>query len=359
MKKSFILLFALCLLFVSCATKPVYITHYMVGNTEYLVQNEGEFMDPGKPYGYFNEKRQEFLGWSYENSMITDWTTQPVGEIYVQAVIKDINFIDLYVNQKPYLAISEKTLALSPKAPDNPTYESLKACGFKSDELDEDFSEGYSFKDNTLIGWAIDGTNELFEDWDKPLTKSIKLNAVYKPIVLYYVNNELWKEQYVSDFADPGAPAATDLLNGYEFEGWVNMDETGPYADWSVKPEVLRFDALLSLTTADDSALLNSERISLDRSSRSYDILGPLTVSETYQIVNGKIKTNKVGYKDILAEARRLYPSTDQVIDIVVDYETKEIDTDYSLLMTDAESTSAKRFVFRTASYTGLAIDLH
>ena len=46
MKKSLILLFALCLLFVSCATKPVYITHYMVGDTEYAVQAEGQFVEP-------------------------------------------------------------------------------------------------------------------------------------------------------------------------------------------------------------------------------------------------------------------------------------------------------------------------
>ena len=57
--------------------------------------------------------------------------------------------------------------------------------------------------------------------------------------------------------------------------------------------------------------------------------------------MNGKVKTNTVGYKDILAEARKLYPAADQVIDIVVDYETKEIDTDYSLLMTDKESDSS------------------
>lgn len=358
MKKSLILLFALCLLFVSCATKPVYITHYMVGDTEYAVQAEGQFRDPGTPSGLLNS-RQEFMGWTLDGVKITDWTMQPLGEVYVQADVKNINFIDLYVNQKPYLAISEYTLASSPKAPVAPTYEALAEKGFKKDVLDGDFSEGYSFRDNTLIGWAIDGTNELFEDWDKPLTKSIKLNAVYKPIVLYYVNNELWLEQYVSDFANPGEPAPTEILNGYDFEGWVNADETGPYADWSVKPEVLRFDALLSITTADDSALLSSEKVTLDGSPRSYDILGPLTVSETYQIVNGKVKTNTVGYKDILAEARKLYPAADQVIDIVVDYETKEIDTDYSLLMTDKESDSTKRFVFRTASYTGLAIDLH
>ncbi len=358
MKKSFILLFALCLLFVSCATKPVYITHYMVGDTEYAVQTEGQYGDPGVPTSLL-KARQEFRGWTLDGSKITDWTTQPLGDIYVYADVRNVSYIDLYVNQKPYLAISEYTLAEKPEAPANPTEADLRKVGFKTADLEGDFSEGYSFKDNTLIGWVVDGTNEFFEDWDKPLTKSIKLNAVYKPIVLYYVNNELWLEQYVSDFANPGEPAATELLNGYEFEGWVNYDENGPYEDWSVKPEVLRFDALLSLTTADDSALLNSERVRLDSSARSYDILGPLTVSETYQIVNGKIKTNKVGYKDILAEARRLYPAADQVIDIVVDYETKEIDTDYALLMTDAESTSSKRFVFRTASYTGLAIDLN
>lgn len=355
MKKSLIFLAVLSLLLVGCATKPVYITHYIVNGEEYQVQNEGQFANPGTPKEYLTD-RQEFIGWSLDGQLITDWSVQPLGDINVYAEIKNINYIDLYINGKPYKAISETELAKMKAAPAIPTSEEISRM-FKKDEL-ENFSEGYSFKDNTFIGWTVNGTNEFFEDWDKPLTKSIKLNAIYKPIVFYYVNNTLWKQQYVSEFANPGAPEDTELYNGYEFAGWVNYDDYGPYENWNEKPEILRFDALLSLTST-DSAILNSSSIELDSRTREYSVLGPVTISDTCQIVNGKIKTTGVGYKDILAEAKKLYPATDKVIDIIVDYETKELDVDYSALQNGIVSKpSAKRFVYQTASYTGLAIDI-
>ena len=96
----------------------------------------------------------------------------------------------------------------------------------------------------------------------------------------------------------------------------------------------------------------------LSLADRSIDILGPVTVEETYEIVDGKIEVGGIGYKDILKAAIDLYPEADQVINIITDYETVE----YTI---DAENSGAEfpegetTVTFEVASYTGIAININ
>ena len=101
---------------------------------------------------------------------------------------------------------------------------------------------------------------------------------------------------------------------------------------------------LTSVTVASGMESANeSLRLNLAKNTQ---VLGPITVEETYEIIDGEVRIGGIGYKDILASAIAAYPATDQVVDIVTDYETHTAESDYGTI------------TFQTASYTGIAIDI-
>ena len=99
---------------------------------------------------------------------------------------------------------------------------------------------------------------------------------------------------------------------------------------------------LISTTVASGMDSANEQlRLNLAKNTQ---VLGPITVEETYEIVGDQVRIGGIGYKDILAAAIEAYPDADQVVDIITDYETQTADSDYGTL------------TFQTASYTGIAI---
>ena len=130
-----------------------------------------------------------------------------------------------------------------------------------------------------------------------------------------------------------------------------------PDGDWSKAPEAKRFDAVLSKSTVTSGVGLEENKVSLNL-ERDFEVLGPVTIEERYEIVDGKVKIGGLGYKDLLNAAIDLYPETDMVIDIITDYEN----IDYTIDAKGDEGSTfpegEKTLSFEIASYTGLAIDI-
>lgn len=195
-------------------------------------------------------------------------------------------------------------------------------------------------------GWYEEGSNTPTVDWTTHSNEPTRYNARFIELIRYYVNGNVWKTQKINDFKYPGEPAVKEIARGYEFEGWVPVNDYVPYEDWDTVPSgVRRFDALFSQTLLNSGIDDVDTKINLN-TEKDFTVLGPVSVEETYEVVGDEVKVGGVSYKDILDAAIELYPDTDQVINIVIDYDKQELSTDLAVLN------------FETACYTGLAIDI-
>lgn len=231
---------------------------------------------------------------------------------------------------------------------------------------------GSNSRTQVFDGWVLSGDSDVYTDWSVQPEGNTRFDAKYTTVeyVDYYVDGVLWLEQVKDDFADPGAPDSRYLPRGLEFNGWVASDSYDVNTDWTTAPSVGRFDALLTRNTTISAIGDVTEKINL-KLDKSFDVLGPVSVEETYEIVDGRIKIGGKIYKDILDAAIALYPETDQVIDIVTEYKTVELGKDFvknesgSALTSDRTFTDASivergtSLIFRTAVYTGLAININ
>ena len=77
------------------------------------------------------------------------------------------------------------------------------------------------------------------------------------------------------------------------------------------------FVLLSSCSTSYEEAGLTGEVVAKD-----YEVLGPVYVSGSNHNILGIIGWGGIGYNDLLAEARKLYPETDAVINVTKDVKT-------------------------------------
>ena len=215
-----------------------------------------------------------------------------------------------------------------------------------------------------FIGWAQDGSDEIVTDWTVPDNKTHRYDAVLEDNVCFYLNGRLWKAIPVSEFADPGEPEEKLIPRGYEFLGWLAEPDYQIFTDWENLPEnVLRFDALLVETSVQSDIGAHNVKLNFNP-YRQIEVLGPVFISETYEIVDGSVKIGGIGYNDMMKAAVEKYPEADQVIDIVVDYTTERYTIQYDSSgniideLSQKYPASVKDVYIRTASYTGLAINI-
>ena len=313
-----ILVFATIVLFTSCSTAK---SEYFVNDTPYITQGAGEFKEPRTPKLAENEILE---GWVLEGTdyLYQDWAHQPEGLSRFDAQITVLDYINFMVEDKVFDTQLE-TEFHDPGTPEMPDY----------------LPETAEF-----VGWIAEGSDEINENWSTPT--ALVYNADFVDYATFYVNGVEWKKVDIEEFGNPGEPAGKDVPRGYEFVGWILETDYLPYEDWDVVPEnARRFDALLLQTTI-QSGIESSNQILRLNLSRNIDVLGPVTISETYEIIDCKVKIGGIGYKDLLAAAIELYPETDQVINIITDYETHEYVSELSTI------------TFQTKSYTGIAIDI-
>lgn len=335
MKKTvmiFSVIVSVFLLLTSCTT---FRSNYYVDGQYYETQEKGHF---GRPADPSLPQDRVLEGWSIAGSdtLFEDWGNQPEGEVRFDAVIKDIPYISFYTGDTLFASMPE-TMFKDPGAPKP------------------------SVEHTVFLGWKAEGASddELVTDWSAPAEDVYRYDAVFAGTVRFYVNGELWASVLDNDsFVYPGEPKERQIPRGYEFLGWVSEDDYRVYeGSWDKAPEAKRFDALLVRSEVDAANGFENQTLSLDL-DRSIDILGPVTVEETYEIVDGKIEVGGIGYKDILKAAIDLYPEADQVINIITDYETVE----YTI---DAENSGAEfpegetTVTFEVASYTGIAININ
>lgn len=297
-------------------------SEYFVDDKPYLVQEKGEFAQPIDP---ITDRTHSFDGWQVDGQLYNDWTTQPKGVVRFDAVISKIPSYQFYLKDNLWKDILS-TEYHDPGTPDTPETLSGKEI---------------------FVGWAPRGTTTIIEDISVAPVGIYEFDAIFDYLIWYYVEGEAWAFQKSADFGCPGDPTGKDIPRGYEFKGWVPITDYKPYKEWDVLPkDVRRFDALLSRETI-NSVLGKKDEIIVLNPLKDFDVLGPVSVEETYEIVNGKVRIGGIGYKEMLDRALELYPEADQVIDIITDYRTIEYDTDSTHL------------VFQTAVYTGLAIDIN
>lgn len=302
--------------------------NFYAGDELVATQLETEFYNPGKP-GYVPSALEEFAGWAPEGitEIITDWTVVPEADAIV-AVYKPL--VKFYVGDQLVGAVSDSVFNLGYAGPT-----------FNTDTPDT--LNGTS----VFTGWLPAGGAEVVTDWTTA-PMSDRLDATYVDLVNYYIDGELWLTQTVDEFAEPDTPEGRDIPRGYTFQGWAHSSQYDvPTTDWSVLPEgERRFDAILSQGTITSAISDTGVKIEL-MNKKNFTVLGPVSVSETYEIVDGSVEIGGVGYNDIISQATRLYRGADQVIDIVVDYQNQSVKVD------------DQTFVFQTAVYTGLAIDIN
>lgn len=312
------ILLASVLLLSSCTT---FRSEYYVEGEPYLVQEKGQFAKPADPILAENEVLD---GWTLEGTegLYTDWDQQPKGVTRFDAQISKL--IGYYVGDK--LLITQTVADF--EDPGNPITTATRDGKVR------------------FIGWYPEDSDEPVTDWTEPVEGVYRYDARFVELVYYYVDDEVWLIQRIDEFGNPGDPFGKDVPRGYEFKGWVPVNDYEPYDDWAYVPEgVRRFDALFSQTLQDSGLDSSNSMIHLNL-EKDFVVLGPVSVEETYEVVGDEVKVGGVSYKDIIDAALVLYPETDQVINIVVDHKNQELKTDLATLN------------FETASYTGLAIDI-
>lgn len=333
-KLALALLLIVALVFTSCST---FRADYYVEGEFYTTQESGAFAEPSSPM--LNED-QVFDGWvlAGTDEPYTAWDEQPKGEVRFDAAITNLEYINYYVDGRLYATQLETEFA-------DPGVPALPA-------------------EKSFIGWASEGSDEIVNDWTAPAEGVYTYNAVLEDNVCFYLNGELWKAIPAAEFANPGKPADKLIPRGYEFAGWVAEPDYQVYSDWSNLPEgVLRFDALLIKTTVESNIGAHNVQLNFNP-YRQVEVLGPVFIDETYEIVDGSVKIGGIGYNDMMKAAVEKYPEADQVIDIVVDYTTERYTIQYDANGnvveegSDAYPVSVKDIYIRTASYTGLAIDI-
>ena len=321
--KSAILISLLILLLSSCST---FKTNYSVEGSYYLSQEKGHFGRPADPVLSDNPV---FEGWRMAGSdeAYTNWDEQPKGDVRFDAIISELKHIEFYVNGKLWKSVLENEFA-------NPG-------------IPESGESGVYF-----IGWKAHGDkkSELVSDWSKPRERVYRYDAVFISTVRFYLDGKLWASVRAdSAFKYPGEPDESEIPRGYSFVGWVSENDYKIYdGGWSKAPKAKRFDAVLAKNTMNPAIGFSNDKVQLNL-EKDFTVLGPVTVEEKYEIIDGDVKIGGIGYKDILEKAIETYPETDQVINIITDYETIE----YSL---SAEGKDT--ILFQVASYTGLAVDI-
>ncbi len=315
-----IALFFLLSIFIltSCTTIR---SEYFVDDKPYLVQEKGEFAQPIDP---ITDRTHSFDGWEVDGQLYNDWATQPKGVVRFDAVISKIPNYQFYVKDNLWKDI------LLTEYHDPGTPETIESLLGKE----------------IFVGWAPRGTTSIIDNMLEAPVGLYEFDAIFDDLIWYYVDGEAWAFQKSADFGYPGEPKGKDLQRGYEFKGWVPITDYEPYDEWDVLPkDARRFDALLARETVDSGLAGISDKLSLNL-KKDFNVLGPVSVEETYEIVNGKVRIGGIGYKEMMDRALELYPESDQVIDIIIDYKTVEYDT---------EST---HIIFQTAVYNGLAIEI-
>ena len=316
----------------SCTT---FKTNYYVDGSYYMSQEAGHF---GRPADPVLGENQVFEGWRMagDEEEYTAWDTQPKGEVRFDAIISEVKHIDFYVNGKLWKSVLENEFA-------NPG-------------IPESGQEGVYF-----VGWRAHGKTKgnVVTDWTRNEEGVSRYDAVFVSTVRFYLDGRLWASVRAdSAFKYPGEPEGKEIPRGYEFVGWVAEDDYKIYdGNWSKAPEAKRFDAVLSKSMVTSGVGLEENKVSLNL-ERDFEVLGPVTIEERYEIVDGKVKIGGLGYKDLLNAAIDIYPETDMVIDIITDYEN----IDYTIDAKGEEGSTfpegEKTLTFEIASYTGLAIDI-
>ena len=298
-------------------------TTYYVGNDVYCVQEEGFFTRPGNPQVRAD---QEFMGWALAGSdeLYRDWNVQPVGETVMEAVIEDYATIRFYVGGNEWKSMLDKDF-VDPGVPVTTATRDQRSL---------------------FIGWYAEGSDEPVTDWSQRDPEVTRYDARFVDLVHFYLNGQIWKTVRLDEFGYPGDLVGKDIPRGYEFLGWVPVNDYAPYEDWSTCPDgVRRFDALLSTMSLEDSIASHNPTVELNL-YKDIKVLGPVTVEERYEVVDGVVKVGGIGYNDMIEAAIAKYPETDKVIDIVFD---KEMQTYQTVLDT---------IQFETKVATGLAIDI-
>lgn len=314
------ILLASVLLLSSCTT---FRSEYFVEGEPYLVQERGQFEKPADPILAEDEVLD---GWKLEGTegLYTDWDQQPEGISRFDAQISKIDSIDFYVGGTLWKSQLISEFA-NPGTPITAATRDGRAV---------------------FIGWYPEGGTAPVTDWTAPADGVLRYDARFSELIYYYLDGKVWITQRMEDFKYPGEPGTKEIPRGYEFAGWVPVNDYAPYDDWSNVPKgVRRFDALLSQTLFDSGIGSANAMVNLNL-SKDFTVLGPVSVEQTYEVVDNEVKIGGVGYKDMLDAAIDLYPDTDLVINIVVDHRNQELSTDIATLD------------FETAIYTGLAIDI-
>ncbi len=319
------------LIFPSCQT---FTSDYYVDGEYYISQGEKDF---GKPADPPLSENRIFEGWSIEGSdeVYTTWDEMPEGDVRFDAVITDI--VEFYVDGRLWKSIPFNQLDKDPGMP----YLSSSSIAFR--------------------GWKPEGSDEVIMNWEGAKEGVLRYDAFLVPVIRFYVNGELWASTLQSEeYRYPGEPDGRIIPRGYKFIGWAAADDYDVY-DGDLEKEVpkkTRFDALLAQNTvesgindADEDLILNLER--------DIEILGPVIVEESYEIVDGKVRVGGIGYNDLLKAAIELYPQADQVINIITDYETIDYTIDTGNTSSGKTFPKGERTItFEVASYTGIAINI-
>ena len=298
-------------------------TTYYVDNEIYCVQEEGFFTRPANPSV---REDQGFLGWALAGSdeLYRDWNVQPEGETVMEAVIEDYNTIKFYVGGNEWKTMLE-TEFVEPGTPVTTATRDQRSL---------------------FSGWYPEGSDQAVTDWSQRDPEVTRYDARFVDLVHFYLNGQIWKSERLDEFGYPGDLVGKDIPRGYEFLGWVPVNDYVPYEDWATCPEgVRRFDALLTTVSLEDSIGANNPAIELNL-AKDFKVLGPVTVEEKYEVVNGDVRVGGIGYNDMIAAALEKYPDTDQVINIVFDKEYQTYETVLDTL------------VFETKVATGIAIDI-
>ena len=319
-----ILALAAVMMLSSCASQevPSRITYY-VNDEVYAVQEEGFFVRPANPTVEWN---QTFVGWELNDSGVayTEWTVMPEGDNRLDAMIEDHGTITFYVGGNEWKSMLDKDFS-NPGTPVTTATRDQRSL---------------------FIGWYAEGSDVPVTDWSTPAEGVTRYDARFVDLVHFYLNGQIWKTERLDEFGYPGDLVGKDVPRGYEFLGWVPVNDYVPYEDWSTCPEgVRRFDALLSTVSLDAAVVQNNPTIELNL-SKNFKVLGPVTVEERYEVVDGDVRVGGIGYNDMIEAALAKYPEADQVINIVFDKEMQTYETVLDTLQ------------FETKVATGIAIDI-
>lgn len=378
-KLSIIMVALTVVLLSSCAS---YTSEYFVNGQSYALQDSSQFRQPADPENL--AENEVFVGWELQGTdgIYTNWQMTPEYNARFDAVID--RYIDFYVGDEVWASVKASEFA-NPGVPTAPA-DNLQFVGWVPEgaenpvenwttpprdvnvyhakfvntvkfynngvlvdtQLVTDFADpGVPVAPSTDVvfaGWCPVGTEEAITDWSVAPEGVDEVYARYVDKVYFYLDGNLWTVLRADQFTNPGDPVPRDIPRGYEFAGWVAETDYATYTDWTTLPDdVRRFDAMLTSTTVASGMDSANEQLRLNL-AKNTQVLGPITVEETYEIVGDQVRIGGIGYKDILAAAIEAYPDADQVVDIITDYETHTADSDYGTL------------TFQTASYTGIAI---